>query len=46
LYQELEDKGRRLIVTYNPMRAKKDKHDREELIKKLREKVGTKISSL
>jgi len=33
------DNGRKLIVTYSQKRAKKDKHEREKGIKKLREKL-------
>jgi transposase len=31
---------KRLIVTYSPKRAEKDKHDREKAVKKLKEKIG------
>jgi len=38
------DNGRKLIVTHSQKRAKKDKHEREKGIKKLREKLEKSIS--
>jgi len=51
-YKKLTDEGneeireielsqdKRLIVTYSPKRAEKDKQDREKAVKKLKEKIG------
>jgi transposase len=38
--QEHQYKGRRLVVSYNESRARKDKGDRERLIAKLKSKLG------
>lgn len=38
--QEHQYKGRRLVVSYNESRARKDKSDRERLVAKLKSKLG------
>jgi transposase len=40
LVQEHQYKGRRLVVSFNESRARKDKKDRERLIAKLKSKLG------
>ena len=46
-YKEVKYQGKRLLVCYNPERAKKDKEHREEIIERIKEKIdGKSISSV
>lgn len=41
LQQHVLENQRRLVVTYNDRRARKDKHDRERVIEKITKKIGS-----
>lgn len=39
--KEVRIDGRRYVICYNPEEAKKDRHDREAILSKMREKLGS-----